>query len=516
LREVESFVGVGPIALPLDLPAGTDPGRLRVRLDQLPGNGMLTLGGNETLVSGDRLTASMLGELVFQPHIGSRSAQDRLRYTVLDGASEIAHGDLVIAASLHPCDVLGGHPHDPNRVSNGVRIELVDTVAAIAACQRAVEQFPDVPRFAEELGRSYRAAGDYAKAMTWHRRAAATGYSAAQVSIGKMYYDGLGVPVDDALALRWYRMAAEQDDSWAYVSLGIMAREGRGVPQDHAEALRWFMRAAEAGNDWAFTNIGRMYAGGLGISQDFDRAVAWFRRAADMGDLLAQITLGRMYRDGEGVAQDYRQSVRWYRAAAGQGFAHAEARLGKLYEEGRGVPQDYGEALKWYQRAAAQGEVWSHRYLGRLYETGEGVPQDAREAVRWYRIAAEQGNPWAQRDMGRMYEAGKGVARDPGEAALWYARAAGQDDAKARALSLERLSGLAEDARASAAERMLVAAGYLQGQADGRLDPAARAAIATFQRAAGLPVDGAVSIDLLVALGRALAAGEGSGAGREL
>ena len=89
----------------LDLPAGTDPGRLRVRLDQLPGNGVLTLGGNETLVSGDRLTTSMLDELVFQPHIGSRSAQDHLRYTVLDGASEIAHGDLAIAASLHPCDV---------------------------------------------------------------------------------------------------------------------------------------------------------------------------------------------------------------------------------------------------------------------------------------------------------------------------------------------------------------------------------------------------------------------------
>ena len=208
--------------------------------------------------------------------------------------------------------------------------------------------------------------------------------------------------------------------------------------------------------------------------------------------------------------------MRWYRAAAGQGFAHAEARLGKLYEEGLGVAQDYGEALKWYQRAAAQGEVWSHRYLGRLYETGEGVPQDPREAVRWYRIAAERGNPWAQRDMGRMYEAGKGVAQDPGEAALWYARAAGQDDAKARELSLERLSGLAEDARATAAERMLIAAGYLQGQADGRLDPAARAAIATFQRAAGLPVDGVLSLDLLVALGRTLEAGDGSAAGREL
>jgi TPR repeat protein len=511
---IESFIGVGPVALDLGLPANVDPGRLRVRLDQLPGNGMLTLGANEVLVSGDRLTTSMLDELRFQPHRGSRSAQDRLRYTVLDGSSEVARGDLVITAGLHPCDVLGGHPHDPNRVSNGVRIELVDEPAAIAACRRAVEQFPDVPRFAEELGRSYRAAGDYRQAMIWHRRAADTGYSAAQVSIGKMYQYGLGVPVDDAEALRWYGAAAEQGDSWAFVSLGIMARDGRGVPRDPAEALRWFARAAKAGNDWAFTNLGRMYVGDYGVPQDVDQAIAWFRRAADMGEPLAQITLGRMYRDGEGIAQDHPQAVRWYRAAAGQGFAHAQARLGRLYEAGEGVPQDYDEALKWYRRAAAQGEVWSHRYLGRLYETGEGVPQDDREAVRWYRIAAELGNPWAQRDMGRMYEAGRGVDQDPVEAALWYSRAAGQNDAKARELSLERLSGLAEDARIAAAKRMLIEAGQLQGQADERLDPATRAAIASFQRAAGLPVDGLVSIELLVALGKAL--GGPSPEGREL
>ncbi len=500
--ELESYVGVGPVAVDLALPAGADSGRLRVRLDQLPGNGELTLGAGEVLVSGDRLTAGMLDQLRFQPHLGSRSAHDRLRYTVLDGAAEVAHGDLAITASLHPCDVLGGHPHDPHRVSNGVRIELVDAPAAIAACRRAVEQFPDVPRFAEELGRSYRTAGDYRQAMIWHRRAAAAGYSAAEVSLGKMYRDGLGVPVDDALALRWYRLGAAQNDSWAWVSLGIMARDGRGVPQDYGEALRWFQRAAAAGDDWAFTNIGRMYLGGLGVPRDVDRAVAWFERAASMGDLAAEITLGRMYRDGEGVAQDYGPAVRWYRAAAGQGFAHAEARLGKLYETGEGVPQDYAEALKWYRRAAAQGEVWSHRYLGRLYETGKGVPQDDRQAVHWYRIAAEQGNAWAQRDMGRMCEAGRGLERDLPEAAIWYARAAGQNDAKARALALKRLDGLPEDARVAAAERLLIRTGRLRGSADGRLDPATRAAILAFQQAAGLRVDGAVSPDLLVALGR--------------
>jgi uncharacterized protein len=500
--ELQSYVGVGPVPVDLALPAGADPSRLRVRLDQLPGNGELTLGASEILISGDRLTAGMLDRLRFQPHLGSRGAHDRLRYTVLDGTAEVAHGDLAITASLHPCDVLGGHPHDPHRVSNGVRIELVDAPAAIAACRRAVEQFPGVPRFAEELGRSYRSAGDYRQAMIWHRRAADAGYSAAQVSIGKMYRDGLGVPVDDAEALRWYRLAAAQDDGWAWVSLGIMARDGRGVPQDYGEALRWFERAAAAGNDWAFTNIARMYMGGLGVPKDVDRAVAWFKRAADMGDLLAEITLGRMYRDGDGVAQDYGRAARWYRSAAGQGFAHAEARLGKLYEAGEGVLQDYDEALKWYRRAAAKGEVWSHRYLGRLYETGKGVPQDDRQAVHWYRLAAEQGNAWAERDLGRMYEAGRGVERDPAEAAIWYARAAGQDDAKARELSLRRLGGLPEAARVAAVERLLIQAGRLPGPADGRLDGATEAAIRAFQRAAGLRADGAVSLDLLVALGR--------------
>ncbi len=499
---IESFVGVGPVPVALALPTGVDASRLRVRLDQLPGNGELTLAGGELLVSGDRLTTGMLGQLRFQPHLGSRGTQDRLRYTVLAGASEVARGELAITAGLHPCDTLGGHPHDPHRVSNGVRIELVDAPAAIAACRRAVAQFPDVPRFAEELGRSYRSAGDYGQAMLWHRRAADAGYSAAEVSLGKMYRDGLGVAVDDAEALRWYRLAAAQDDSWAWVSLGIMARDGRGGPQDYAEAMRRFQRAAAAGDDWAFTNIGRMYMDGLGVPRDIEQAVAWFKRAADMGDLLAEITLGRIYRDGEGVAQDYGRAVRWYRAAAGQGFAHAEARLGKLYEAGLGVPQDYAEALKWYRRAAAQGEVWSHRYLGRLYEAGLGVPRDDRQAVRWYRLAAGQGNAWAERDLGRMYEAGRGVERDLAEAAIWYARAAGQDDAKARELSLQRLGGFPEAARVAAVERLLILAGRFPGPAKGRLDPTARAAIQGFQRAAGLRADGAVSIDLLVALGR--------------
>jgi TPR repeat protein len=106
-----------------------------------------------------------------------------------------------------------------------------------------------------------------------------------------------------------------------------------------------------------------------------------------------------------------------------------------------------------------------------------------------------------------MYEAGKGVGQDPVAAAIWYALAAGKDDAKATELSLARLDGLGDEVRQAAALRMLRAAGYLQGGAEGELDAAALSAIEIFQRQQGLPVDGLVSNALLVALGQQLDAG---------
>lgn len=68
-----------------------------------------------------------------------------------------------------------------------------------------------------------------------------------------------------------------------------------------------------------------------------------------------------------------------------------------------------------------------------------------------------------------------------------------------RCRHLDQLPDLADEARA----------------ADDRLDSAARAAIASFQRAAGLPVEGMVSIELSVARAKALGGGP-SPEGREL
>ena len=73
---------------------------------------------------------------------------------------------------------------------------------------------------------------------------AAQGDAPAQHNLGLMYYEGRGVPQDNAEALKWYRLAVAQGDALAQYHLGLMYAKGYGVPQDHIEAHKWFTLAA--------------------------------------------------------------------------------------------------------------------------------------------------------------------------------------------------------------------------------------------------------------------------------
>ena len=87
----------------------------------------------------------------------------------------------------------------------------------------------------------------------WYRMAANRGYPRAQTVVGDYYYDGEGVPQNDAEAVRWFRMAADQGYARGQVSLGLMYENGRGVPQNYAEAYKWYALSAAQGNADAVT-----------------------------------------------------------------------------------------------------------------------------------------------------------------------------------------------------------------------------------------------------------------------
>ena len=59
-------------------------------------------------------------------------------------------------------------------------------------------------------------------------------------NIGRLYQNGLGVPVDEALAAQWFRAAAEGGNPVAQYNLGSLYVRGRGVPQSNRDAHYWW------------------------------------------------------------------------------------------------------------------------------------------------------------------------------------------------------------------------------------------------------------------------------------
>ena len=186
----------------------------------------------------------------------------------------------------------------------------------------------------------------------------------SQYELGRLFFEGRGVPQDYRESLHWYRAAADQAYAPAQSSLGFMYEQGLGVPRDYAEALQWYHKAADRGNPDAEYNLGTMYRLGMGVSQDSVEAVKWYRIASSQGDANGQYALGYMYYNGKGVQQDFAMAAHLYRQAADQGLARAQYDLAYMYYDGRGVEQSRTEADRLLHQAAALGEPRAQRSLG--------------------------------------------------------------------------------------------------------------------------------------------------------
>ena len=130
--------------------------------------------------------------------------------------------------------------------------------------------------------------GDYATSLAECQPLAEEGMAMAQFCIGRLYANGFGVAMDDALALQWYGRAAEQGHSEAQFNLGVMHSNGWGVEMNDAEAAKWYRLAAEQGYAQAQTNLATAYQKGRGVEQNLVEAYKWFAIATRLGDANAR------------------------------------------------------------------------------------------------------------------------------------------------------------------------------------------------------------------------------------
>lgn len=203
---------------------------------------------------------------------------------------------------------------------------------------------------------------------------------------------------DYETALERWRPLAEDGNTSAQVNMGVMYFQGLGVPRDYEEAVKWYKMAALKGHAEAEYNLGVAYEQGRGERQDQREALRWYRQSAERGYVPAQMMLARMYYEGQGVAVNHAEAARWYRQASYRGFPIAQYMLGTMYATGQGVAKDLIQAHMWLSLSASQsGDATGQNTLrirDRLAEqmTPEQIQEAERLAQDWTAESAEGGN----------------------------------------------------------------------------------------------------------------------------
>ncbi len=88
------------------------------------------------------------------------------------------------------CDLLAGHPNDPEKVAEGVSQAAMDKPAAIAACHRALESDPENPRLNYQLARAYGYSGQHLEGQPYRDKALNAGYPQSLFVIGYIRISG--------------------------------------------------------------------------------------------------------------------------------------------------------------------------------------------------------------------------------------------------------------------------------------------------------------------------------------
>jgi TPR repeat protein len=107
-------------------------------------------------------------------------------------------------------------------------------------------------------------------------------------------------------------LAAKSGDLDAQMILGEMYLDGIGVEVDHQKAFFWLSKAAKGGDVEAQYLLGFMYENGLKVAVNIKRATKWYTEAALQGDVLSQYNLAIIYKEGKGeVEKDMKKAFKW-------------------------------------------------------------------------------------------------------------------------------------------------------------------------------------------------------------
>ena len=216
------------------------------------------------------------------------------------------------------------------------------------------------------------------------------GDALAAAVVGDMYYFGQGVDKDFAKALPWVDKAAASGEPEALFRLGYMYSRGEGVEASEFRAANCYREASAKGHMMATNNLACVYFDSMTDLHDSEKAVTLWLSLASQGGSTAMGNLGLAYQKGMGVQGDVEESIKWYAKAGRMGDLFSVRKLIELYGGKMGVERDEVELAYWEEKAAELGDVDSMYKTAMRFYRGESVPKSKFKAMYWGNAYAAQ------------------------------------------------------------------------------------------------------------------------------
>lgn len=220
----------------------------------------------------------------------------------------------------------------------------------------------------------------------------------AQMTLGRIYQEGVtGAPNIDK-AIEYYQMAEDQRENEASLALGKIYLS----QMNPVEALRHFALGSDRDNAECHRKLGDLYYHGeFGIHVNQHKALFYYERLVLKGDAHGQYMAGLLY-FGDIVGPLYKRAVRLLTDAVLQNHTEAENLLGFMYLHNLGINpylsanDRIARALSLLRRSSDRGSKKSSYELGQSYQNGLlDIPKDRTKALAYYKKALDQGHPKA-------------------------------------------------------------------------------------------------------------------------
>lgn len=237
------------------------------------------------------------------------------------------------------------------------------------------------------------------KGLNYLKKAANNGQSNAQHRLGKMYYQGNGVPLNRKSGFLLIAEAAKKDEPNAQYDLAkiYFSQESFELQK---QGVYWLKRAVVNKNYDACDNLYKLYHAGILAEQNIQLHIKYLKCSANNGNSDAIFTLASYYETGKYITKDVHGAGFWYQKLAKEKDPEASIKYAKyLFKFFPTKIEKVYEAMR-YLESVSTSNMEAANMLGLIYKNGwYGISKNSKVAIANFEKAKNLGSETAQQEI---------------------------------------------------------------------------------------------------------------------